>query len=343
MLVAAYGAWNVGVIGTTGARTGRRQCCSVLAVLSEHRTKVVAEIASLLRDAGVDVTEVEGWRTRKRPGSWRPEFVVWHHTAGTKSLGVVVNGRPDLAGPLANLHVPKSGAVNLVSAGRCNHAGNGAGQALARVRKNLDPAGDAAQLGWLDAVNGNGISYGVECENLGDGRDPWPDEQLNTMALVGALLSRSHSWPASRHIAHREWTRRKPDPRGFSMVEFRARVRWLLATWGPEPTPAPLHSQPPQPVYWWTDPEGQRMRTEPIVVEVDQWGRGNERTGIAFEKFVSINAEAGVVPNQAGWYPGDPGKPRPEAWHANEDEQITVIAVGGQAPFPITVWLTTRD
>ncbi|MGH2690292.1 MAG: peptidoglycan recognition protein family protein, partial [Actinomycetota bacterium] len=143
-------------------------------------------VAEALRAEGLVVNEIRGWQTRGRPGIFRPIGMVWHHTAGTKSLGIIINGRRDLPGPLANLHVEKPGHVNLVSQLRCNHAGRGANEVLGRIRRGLAPRGDAGALGLADTADGNGVFWGVEVENLGDGRDPYPAAQLETCARIGA-------------------------------------------------------------------------------------------------------------------------------------------------------------
>lgn len=192
------------------------------------------DLAAILR-ARLPVTEVPGWRTHVRPGSFSPLGVIVHHTAGTNSLRVIVNGRTDLPGPLSNLHVPKSGPPNLVSAGRCNHAGAGAAVVLDEVRRDVAPTGSALRRGLLDGPGGNGFFYGIEAENLGDGLDPWPPAQLDTIARICAALCGHHGWRSNRVIGHLEWTRRKPDPRGFSMASMRARVAMLLLT--PQPLP----------------------------------------------------------------------------------------------------------
>lgn len=178
-------------------------------------------LAALLHDAGLTVNEIGDWRNRQRPGGFGPVGVIVHHTAGTKSLNVIVNGRSDLPGPLANLHMPKDGTVNLVSDGRCNHAGTGAQKVLDRVRHDLAPLGTAAACGYIDGPVGNGLFYGIEAENLGDGRDPWPLEQVNSVAQACAALCRNHGWTENRVIGHLEWTRRKIDPRGFLMGALR--------------------------------------------------------------------------------------------------------------------------
>ena len=73
--------------------------------------------------------------------------VMCHHTAGPKdgnmpSLGIVTNGRPDLAGPLSQLCLGRDGTFFVVAAGRASHAGEGTGKALPaaiRVSSELRP------------------------------------------------------------------------------------------------------------------------------------------------------------------------------------------------------------
>jgi hypothetical protein len=213
----------------------------------------VADLASILRGSRLAVTEIPGWRTHVRPGAWQPVGLIVHHTAGTNSLRTIVNGRPDLPGPLANLHVPKWGGVNVVSAGRCNHAGAGAALVLEETRRDVAPTGSALARGLLDGPGGNGYFYGIEAENRGDGEDPWPPEQLDTIARICAALCAHHGWRSNRVIGHTEWTRRKIDPRGFSMVSMRARVAMLLLQRPapvPTPIPEPLLEEDPMFLAW---------------------------------------------------------------------------------------------
>lgn len=185
------------------------------------------DFPSILRASGCNVAEVSGWQTRERPGSFAPVGVIIHHTAGHNDLNVIVNGRSDLPGPLSNLWISKAGKVHVVSDGRCNHAGNGAQVVLDEVRIGRAPSGDAAARNLSDSVNGNSYFYGIEAENYGDGKDPWPPAQLEAIARSAAALCKHHGWSGSRAIGHREWTRRKIDPRGFSMQSMRERVRSL--------------------------------------------------------------------------------------------------------------------
>ena len=62
----------------------------------------------VLRNAGLKVAEVDGWPNRGRSEMGVVKGVICHHTAGPRSgnmpsLGVLKNGRADLAGPLAQL------------------------------------------------------------------------------------------------------------------------------------------------------------------------------------------------------------------------------------------------
>ena len=61
---------------------------------------------------------------------------------------------------------------------------------------------------------GNGLFYGFENENRGDGVDPYPEVRLDAMAMAAAALCRPALLGTNRVIAHKEWTRNKPvDPR----------------------------------------------------------------------------------------------------------------------------------
>lgn len=180
-------------------------------------------LAEALRAEDLEVNEIPGWQTRGRPGGLKAIGLIAHHTAGTKSLNIIINGRPDLSGPLANLHLEKSGRVNLVAAGRCNHAGKGSVEVLDRLRRQLPPRGDAGALGLVDSADGNGVLFGVEVENLGDGSDPYPPAQIEALVKIGAALCAFGGFAPHACIFHREWTRRKPD------MSWRGPLRELVA------------------------------------------------------------------------------------------------------------------
>ncbi|KUN76132.1 peptidoglycan-binding protein [Streptomyces griseoruber] len=183
-------------------------------------------LVAALDAEGVTVVEHAGWRTHNRnhKGSWGPvNGVIIHHTVTSGTTGSVemcFNGYTALPGPLCHGVIAKDGTVHLVGNGRANHAGSGDGDVLKAV---------AAERATLPAphrndTDGNVHFYGFECVNLGDGKDPWPEVQLEAMARAAAALCRAHGWSERSVIGHKEWTDTKVDPRGFSMAEFRSRV-----------------------------------------------------------------------------------------------------------------------
>lgn len=178
-----------------------------------------------LRAEGLTVVEVGAWRTHNRnhKGPWGPVHgVMIHHTVtrGTAStVRLCRDGRSDLPGPLCHGVIAKDGRVHLVGYGRANHAGSGDSDVLAAViaEKRLPPDHEAN-------TDGNRHFYGFECENLGDGEDPWPPAQLDAIARTAAAICRFHGWTARSVIGHLEWQPGKVDPRGFTMSALRTRV-----------------------------------------------------------------------------------------------------------------------
>ncbi|MFG2135935.1 N-acetylmuramoyl-L-alanine amidase [Streptomyces sp. NPDC048650] len=185
-----------------------------------------ARFLEALKDEGLRVVEVGDWRTHNRDhmGPWGPVHgIVVHHTAtsGAEStVRVCYNGHPDLPGPLCHGVITKDGTVHLVGCGRANHAGLGDGDVLRAViaERRLPPDHDT------DA-DGNQAFYGFECENLGDGEDPWPPAQMTALEKATAALCRAHGWTERSVIGHLEWQPGKVDPRGFAMDDLRARIR----------------------------------------------------------------------------------------------------------------------
>jgi len=164
-------------------------------------------LADVARDAGLDVTEVDGWRTRGRTYcTMRPKGVVCHHTAGPKSgdmpsLRLLIAGRKGLPGPLSQYGLGRSGKVYVVAAGTSNHAGAG---------------------GWK-GLDSNCDVIGIEAENTGS--DPWPKKQLEAYVVLVAAICDHLGIDSSMVAAHREWAPgRKPDPHSINMDDFRSWV-----------------------------------------------------------------------------------------------------------------------
>ncbi|WP_326810681.1 N-acetylmuramoyl-L-alanine amidase [Streptomyces scopuliridis] len=185
-----------------------------------------AQFLDALKSEGLTVVEVGDWRTHNRDhqGPWGPVHgVVIHHTV-TRGTDATVrlcrDGHDALPGPLCHGVIAKDGTVHLIGYGRANHAGSGDGDVLKAViaEKRLPPDNAAD-------TDGNRHFYGFECENLGDGKDPWPEAQLAAIEKAAAAVCRHHGWGAGSMIGHLEWQPGKVDPRGFTMDSLRDRVR----------------------------------------------------------------------------------------------------------------------
>src|SRR5688572_18773747 len=118
-------------------------------------TRLPDNLPALLRDAGLTVVEVDGWRTRGVDGPFNPVGVLNHHT-GANGLGWAAAkiqsylrflfniGRPDLTAPLCQICLWPDGTVYIGAAGRANHAGT------------------AKARGTVAAGNGNTLYVGIE-------------------------------------------------------------------------------------------------------------------------------------------------------------------------------------
>lgn len=183
--------------------------------------------SSVLRQLGVRVVEVEGWRTRgpEFPATG-PAVFLYHHTASgrrsgpTGGLRIVVHGRPAspgvpaLAGPIANLLLARTGDVYVLASGVSNNAGRG----------NARAAG-------MPGVTGNASTIAVEMENDGVG-EPYSQTAYAAAAEIGAVVGRRMRWGAARFIGHKEWsTSGKIDPT-LSMPALRARIGTAIVASG---------------------------------------------------------------------------------------------------------------
>lgn len=177
-------------------------------------------IADRLRAKGLKVVEIAGWKTRG-VDTFSPRGSVDHHTAGSAtgnapSLGICINGRSDLPGPLCHVLVGRDNTCYVIAAGRANHAGSG---------------------GWA-GLSGNSSVYGVERENVGyPNREPWRPDQTDAAARVHAALIGPSGDP-SKVCLHREWApSRKIDAHTISGADLRTLVAKYLKVLDPDPTP----------------------------------------------------------------------------------------------------------
>lgn len=144
---------------------------------------------------------------------WPQGHVVHHDAIPTRWAtppGLLIAGRPGLAGPLCNTALSATGKVWMVAAGRANHAGTG---------------------GWR-GLAGNSTVWGTEAQNAGTGQ-VWPDEQVDAYVALCAAVGEYFGHSPEMVCRHAEWTARKIDPWGpwadghrweYHMSHFRALV-----------------------------------------------------------------------------------------------------------------------
>lgn len=169
----------------------------------------------ILRRHGLKVVVVPGWRTRGRPastGGFNPVGVLCHHTATSKRssdaavLSLLIRGRSDLPGPLAQFGLSRDGTVYVIASGRANHAGT------------------AKASGSVAAGDGNELYMGIEAYNDGVG-EAWPQAQKAAYALLCAVLSVELTKNSRETVrGHKETSvTGKIDPT-FDMSDFRESV-----------------------------------------------------------------------------------------------------------------------
>lgn len=196
-------------------------------------------LAEVLRAEGLDPVEFTGWRHRGH-GSFKDiRGVMVHHTGSDRaSAASIAEGRPDLAGPLSQVHIARDGTVTVVAAGVAWHAGVG-------------------MYPWVPANMGNWHLIGIECANSGTSpsaphRRNWPDAQYFALVRCCAAINRRLGQNAARTIGHKEYAGRaqgKWDPGGIDMDLLRRDIaEQLSADVGAVPTP-----RPPVPVGEYAD------------------------------------------------------------------------------------------
>ncbi|QBZ73521.1 endolysin [Streptomyces phage Mischief19] len=206
------------------------------------------QFLAALKAEGCKVKEYPGWKTHNRnaKGAWGPlHGVMIHHTAGLNVKEFVHDGSAELPGPLCHGYIDKAGTVHLIGWGRANHAGGGDPDVLAAVKAETYPLPKTGEHQGSDgAVDGNPHFVGYECENKGDGKDPWPAVQLDAMVRATAAVLRYYDWSVNSAVRHLDWSDWKSDPKGVDWSAFRAAVTKRLDS---KPTTPPADKPPTTP------------------------------------------------------------------------------------------------
>jgi hypothetical protein len=195
-------------------------------------------LLDVLKEAGLNVQAVAGWQDRGVELE-AVDCILWHHDAvagpaDMPSLKILVNGRPDLPGPLCQAALGRSGKWYVVAAGKANHAGAGI---------------------WR-GVNHSARTIGIEAANDGLG-EPWPDAQVDSYVEGTAAILRHLGLTADAVCGHKEWALpkgRKVDPRYLDMEQARQRIHWALNP--PTSEVTPMFDPPPRIAAGCVTPDG---------------------------------------------------------------------------------------
>jgi hypothetical protein len=173
---------------------------------------MVTNLATILRNAGLNVEELAGWTTRGHGQMTAVKGIVCHHTAGPAtgempSLNFIRDGSASLKGPLSQLGLGRSGKWYVIAAGLSYHAG---------------VVTDSSLYSNTNAIGIEAEGTGLPATNSGHGY--WPEVQYQSYLRGVRALKNAFGVPTARVMGHKEVASplgRKIDP-NFSMAEFRA-------------------------------------------------------------------------------------------------------------------------
>jgi N-acetyl-anhydromuramyl-L-alanine amidase AmpD len=135
-----------------------------------------------------------------RPADTRVDTVVLHHTAGSTLIGVCKWFAMPESQVSAHYTIGKKGQIvqHVSTYQRAWHAG-----------KSID---------YLGRENVNNFSIGIEMDNLGNGKDPWTEEQVAACVRLVRVLKR-YRFPSIKYVTSHEYIAepkgRKNDPLNF--------------------------------------------------------------------------------------------------------------------------------
>lgn len=241
-------------------------------------------LADVLRAAGCKVVEAPGWKSAGRGALSSVRGVCLHHTAGpatgnSPSLNLVQNGRKDLPGPLSQLFLARDGTYHVLAAGRANHAGRGE---------------------WQGVTAGNSQLLGIEAENAGTGKDPWPEAQMEAYVNGVAAILRHVGAKAEMACGHKEYALprgRKIDPT-FDMEDFRAEVGEALE-FGRKPVVAQPRPEDPEKAMLKRGDKGKSVRELQFYLKVrvdGDFGPKTEQAVMTFQKAKGLKVDGIVGP-----------------------------------------------
>lgn len=190
------------------------------------------------------VRALDGWDKRGHGDFKDIRGIMFHHTGnGRATPESIRDGRPDLAGPVSQMHISQDGIVTVVAVGVAWHAGEGS-------------------LPWVPTNMGNWHLIGVECAWPMDTsiteatqlREAWPDKEIIAMRDTAAAVLKRLVFGSDRATTHKEYAGQaqgKWDPGHFDPTWFRGEVAKDLAgvvfpgEGSADHTPAPVPAPTP--------------------------------------------------------------------------------------------------
>ena len=162
------------------------------------------EAAELLRAAGLDVVECDGWQTRARSSGGfaaPPLGIQWHHTASDTTpendTAWQCEGSEDA--PIGNATIMRDGSVWMVAAGAANTFGKGGPWTFSR--------------GTVPQDGGNSRTWAWEVAAAGTPGHPWPQVQIDAYFTATIVMNRHFGNAVDDVCTHQRWApERKIDP-----------------------------------------------------------------------------------------------------------------------------------
>lgn len=167
-------------------------------------------LADVLRGAGLQVVEMPGWKDRGHGDFGWIWGSMYHHTgSNSTSAQYCAQGRPDLPGPICNVHVDRAGVMTCVAVGVAWHGGSGSYRDIPR-----------------NAANWHTIGFEVQYDGYAI-TDAQREAMIRAMAAISAYIRRR---AVDSVVGHKEYSDMgKWDPGSVDMNQVRNQVARQIA------------------------------------------------------------------------------------------------------------------
>ena len=177
----------------------------------------LADVLRAYNKPKLTVAELPDWQLYGH-GDFRTIWgIMVHHTGSARAdAWSIRNGRPDLKGPLSQLHIAQDGTVTVVAGGIAWHAGQGSYPGLPTNNANWHTIG--IEAAWPRDTS---ITPATQT------RERWPDAQIIAIRDTCAAILNRLGYDSSRVIGHKEWAGRaqgKWDPGNIDMNWLRGEI-----------------------------------------------------------------------------------------------------------------------